>query len=106
MGPWSNGEWTACDRIGPPRQGRNRDGASTTGRFSCCRAGALGVPAGAYEGLCEADIGLDWVAGVSIGSTNAALIAGCGNESPGSSQGQVHPGATGAEAKPLVGGWC
>jgi NTE family protein len=39
--------------------------------------GALGAyQAGAYEGLAEAGILPDWVAGVSIGSINAALIAG------------------------------
>jgi len=39
--------------------------------------GALGAyQAGAYEGLAEAGIVPDWVAGVSIGAINAALIAG------------------------------
>jgi NTE family protein len=39
--------------------------------------GALGAyQAGAYEGLTEAGIEPDWVAGISIGSINAALIAG------------------------------
>jgi NTE family protein len=39
--------------------------------------GALGAyQAGAYEGLAEAQILPDWIAGVSIGSINAALIAG------------------------------
>ncbi len=39
--------------------------------------GALGAyQAGAYEGLAEAGIMPDWVAGVSIGAINAALIAG------------------------------
>jgi NTE family protein len=39
--------------------------------------GALGsYQAGVYHGLCERDNDLDWVAGVSIGSINAALIAG------------------------------
>jgi len=39
--------------------------------------GALGAyQAGAYEALAENDTPLDWVAGVSIGALNAALIAG------------------------------
>jgi NTE family protein len=39
--------------------------------------GALGsYQAGVYEALAEADLHPDWVAGISIGSINAALIAG------------------------------
>jgi NTE family protein len=39
--------------------------------------GALGVyQAGVYEALAEADIQPNWVAGVSIGAINAAIIAG------------------------------
>jgi NTE family protein len=39
--------------------------------------GALGAyQAGVYEALMEADIQPDWVAGISIGAINAALIAG------------------------------
>lgn len=39
--------------------------------------GALGAyQAGVYEGLLERDIRLDWVAGISIGAINAAIIAG------------------------------
>jgi NTE family protein len=39
--------------------------------------GALGAyQAGVYEGLAEADIHPDWVAGISIGAINAAIIAG------------------------------
>ena len=39
--------------------------------------GALGAyQAGAYQGLAEAGVVPDWVAGVSIGAINAALIAG------------------------------
>jgi NTE family protein len=39
--------------------------------------GALGAyQAGVYEGLAEAGLAPDWVAGVSIGAINAALIAG------------------------------
>lgn len=41
--------------------------------------GALGAyQAGAFEGLAQADIDVNWVAGISIGAINAALI--CGNE--------------------------
>jgi NTE family protein len=39
--------------------------------------GALGAyQAGVYEALAEADIPLDWVAGISIGAINGALIVG------------------------------
>ena len=39
--------------------------------------GALGsYQAGVYEGLAEAGIMADWIAGISIGSINAAIIAG------------------------------
>jgi len=44
----------------------------------CCRAGgALGAyQAGVYEALAEAGIHPDWIAGISIGAINAAIIAG------------------------------
>jgi NTE family protein len=39
--------------------------------------GALGAyQAGVYEALNEANLDPDWVAGISIGAVNAALIAG------------------------------
>src|SRR6516164_3872131 len=39
--------------------------------------GALGAyQAGVYQALAEADLHPDWVAGISIGAINAALIAG------------------------------
>ena len=39
--------------------------------------GALGAyQAGAYEGLSEAGLMPDWIAGISIGAINGALIAG------------------------------
>src|SRR3954468_5158596 len=39
--------------------------------------GALGAyQAGVYEGLAEANLHPDWVAGISIGAINAAIIAG------------------------------
>jgi hypothetical protein len=41
------------------------------------RGGALGsYQAGVYEALAEADLHPDWVAGISIGAINSALIAG------------------------------
>jgi hypothetical protein len=41
------------------------------------RQGALGAyQTGAHEGLAEAGIVPNWIAGVSIGAINAALIAG------------------------------
>src|SRR3954471_2352908 len=39
--------------------------------------GALGsYQAGVYQALCEANLHPDWVAGISIGAINSALIAG------------------------------
>ncbi len=39
--------------------------------------GALGsYQAGVYQALAEADLHPDWVAGISIGAINAAIIAG------------------------------
>jgi NTE family protein len=39
--------------------------------------GALGAyQAGVYEALAEAGIHPDWIAGISIGAINAAIIAG------------------------------
>ena len=39
--------------------------------------GALGsYQAGAYQALCHADFEPEWVAGISIGAINAAIIAG------------------------------
>jgi NTE family protein len=44
--------------------------------------GALGsYQAGVYQALVEADLDPDWVAGISIGAINAALIAGNPRES-------------------------
>ena len=43
--------------------------------------GALGsYQAGVYEALAEANVHPDWVAGISIGAINAAIIAGNGPE--------------------------
>src|SRR5258708_22678717 len=45
--------------------------------------GALGAfQAGVYQGLVEANLHPDWVAGISIGAINAALIAGDAPEAP------------------------
>src|ERR1700759_4960231 len=39
--------------------------------------GALGsYQAGAYQALCHHDFQPDWIAGISIGAVNAAIIAG------------------------------
>ena len=44
--------------------------------------GALGVyQAGVYEALAEAGLHPDWVAGISIGAINSAIIAGNPRES-------------------------
>jgi NTE family protein len=57
-------------------------GATTRPSFECIAlvlqgGGALGsYQAGVYEALAEADLHPDWVAGISIGAINAALIAG------------------------------
>jgi NTE family protein len=51
--------------------------ASATKALVLQGGGALGAyQAGVYEALLESDSKLDWVAGVSIGAINAALIAG------------------------------
>src|ERR1700756_3571669 len=43
--------------------------------------GALGsYQAGAYQALCHHDFEPDWVAGISIGAINAAIIAGNAKE--------------------------
>ncbi|WP_321883279.1 patatin-like phospholipase family protein [Paraburkholderia bannensis] len=69
----------------PTKRGR---AAPSRGHHERCRdyetvalvlqgGGALGAyQAGVLEGLQEARIGLDWVAGISIGALNTALIAG------------------------------
>ena len=64
----------ADSRAAPPDSG----GAQSTTRSPwCCRAAApWGLPAGVYQGLHEAGIRPNWVAGISIGSINAAIIAG------------------------------
>jgi acyl transferase domain-containing protein len=48
--------------------------------------GALGAyQAGVYEALAEAGIYPDWVAGISIGAINCAIIAGTASLTPGRS---------------------
>src|SRR3979411_2385181 len=43
--------------------------------------GALGsYQAGAYQALCHHDFEPDWIAGISIGAVNAAIIAGNARE--------------------------
>ena len=60
----------------PARDGRPRP------PFECIAlllqgGGALGAyQAGVYQALAEADLHPDWVAGISIGAINAAIIAG------------------------------
>src|ERR1700680_2782305 len=79
-------------RRGPPRRLSTTAGAITAGvmasgtrprpPFECIAlllqgGGALGAyQAGVYEALAEADLHPDWIAGLSIGPVNAALIAG------------------------------
>ena len=67
-----------------PRQMRASSPSSPHGRppFECIAlllqgGGALGAyQGGVYQALAEADLHPDWVAGISIGAINAALIAG------------------------------
>jgi NTE family protein len=73
-GPYSRrlsptaGDWAPCTRQHSP--------------FECIAlvlqgGGALGAyQAGVYEALAEADLHPDWIAGISIGAINGALIAG------------------------------
>jgi len=57
--------------------GRGAPMASAAKALVLQGGGALGAyQAGVYEALLESDGKLDWVAGVSIGAVNAALIAG------------------------------
>src|SRR5262245_47179073 len=62
--------------------GRKAPRVSTRPPFECIAlllqgGGALGAyQAGVYEALAEANLHPDWVAGISIGAINAALIAG------------------------------
>lgn len=64
----------------PERQSRKK--LSGTPPFDCIAlllqgGGALGAyQGGVYQGLAEAGLHPDWVAGISIGAINAALIAG------------------------------
>ena len=61
------------------RTSEQRNGVSRSNVLPwCCKAGgALGAyQAGVYEALAEANIDPDWVAGVSIGAINSAIIAG------------------------------
>jgi predicted acylesterase/phospholipase RssA len=65
-----------------PTAGDVASGARPRPPFECIAfllqgGGALGAyQAGVYEALTEADLHPDWIAGVSIGAINAALIAG------------------------------
>ncbi len=52
--------------------------------------GALGsYQAGVIEGLAAVAIEIDWVAGISIGAINAALVAGSPPRAPGKSVAQL-----------------
>jgi NTE family protein len=67
-----------------PKQLRRASAGRVAGRppFDCISlllqgGGALGAyQGGVYQALAEADLHPDWVAGISIGAINAALIAG------------------------------
>src|SRR6478752_6479269 len=74
----------ALTRAGVPRHASFARPRRLTARppFECIAlvlqgGGALGAyQAGVYEALAEADLHPDWVAGISIGAINGALIAG------------------------------
>ena len=60
--------------------------------------GALGsYQAGVYEALAAAEYTPDWVAGVSIGAINAAIIAGNATGKPGRTATKLLGGNHGAE---------
>src|SRR5258708_29195924 len=64
-----------------PTPGATASGTRLRPPFECIAlllqgGGALGAyQAGVYEALAEADLHPDWVAGISIGAINGALIA-------------------------------
>jgi NTE family protein len=65
---------TAQPNASPPRSGRPQFEQTV---LLLQGGGALGsYQAGVYQALAEADLHPDWVAGISIGAVNAALIAG------------------------------
>ena len=60
----------------PPPEGRRRPPFERIA-LALQGGGALGAyQAGVYQALAEADLHPDWVAGISIGAINAAIIAG------------------------------
>ena len=65
-----------------PTAGETGSGTRSRPPFECIAlvlqgGGALGAyQAGVYEALAEADLHPDWIAGISIGAINGALIAG------------------------------
>jgi NTE family protein len=69
-------------RVIPNRIARKSHRQLARPNFECIAlllqgGGALGAyQAGVYEALSEAHLAPDWVAGISIGALNAALIAG------------------------------
>ena len=69
-------------RVTPNRRARKSHRQLVRPPFECIAlllqgGGALGAyQAGVYEALSEAHLAPDWVAGISIGAVNAALIAG------------------------------
>jgi Patatin-like phospholipase len=65
--------------------------------------GALGAyQAGVYEAMAEAGIHPDWVAGVSVGATNGAIIAGNPPSSRISRLREFWTQATGIDGSPLL----
>lgn len=65
--------------------------------------GALGAyQAGVYQALDEAGLELDWIAGVSIGAVNAALIAGT---PPGQRVEKLHAFWTQVSTEPWCSAW-
>src|SRR5258705_9570125 len=69
-------------RVTPDRRARKSHRQLARPPFECIAlllqgGGALGAyQAGVYEALSEAHLEPDWIAGISVGAINAALIAG------------------------------
>lgn len=94
-------------KLGAERQRRSKSHAARPRPpFECIAlllqgGGALGAyQGGVYQGLAEAGLHPDWVAGISIGAINSALIAG---NAPDERVGQLRKFWTAITAPPLPG---
>src|SRR6478752_3563693 len=67
--------------MNPPRASTSATPAQARRVLVLQGGGALGsYQAGAYQALCRHDFEPDWIAGISIGAINAAIIAGNARE--------------------------